>query len=488
MAVESRQARLQVGEELGQAFQVAALAVAQGQPAEDAQYLEGALGGHGLGLGEEGVGVHAGGEAAIGDGAAAKGLHPDGKACRVEAAVAAPQQRDQVVAQRSGHGVLEVDQGKGVALDHQVHGVIVAMHGDHRLGQGRGDQRLAQGAPARRRVEGEPLAQAPLREEVQLTTQQLGVEAGQRIRPRTVLQGVDQRHGALVPGADLGVADKAALQGGVAQVLELQEAPRQVVGVELRYRQAGGGPAPGDGHEGAAVLLLRGGIHQHAGGAARQVKAVVAAKAGVAGGQTQVDLRRGQGVALGDPVPELVEARRGGVGHGGAGSWSKWGGVVDAVAGGGLYNTDSPCQGHRGTWASDSHGRPWPAWRPWAWAARPWRRPHRFLFRMSRWTFAPGATSGPPARSVAASDLKWGGVVDAVAGGGLYNTDSPCQGHRGTWASDSHGRPWPAWRPWAWAARPWRRPHRFLFRMSRWTFAPGATSGPPARSVAASDR
>src|SRR5690554_511470 len=127
---------LQVGKKVRESLQIAATAIAQGQATENAEHLECALSRHGLDLVVKGIAANLTGQTAVADRLLAKGLDPTGKACGRKTPIATAQQRDQVVANRTCYGVLEIDQIELFALHHQVHGVVIAVYRDDRLGQG----------------------------------------------------------------------------------------------------------------------------------------------------------------------------------------------------------------------------------------------------------------------------------------------------------------------------------------------------------------
>src|SRR5690625_2314582 len=141
MSGQRSQTILQVGKKVRQSLQIATATIAQGQTTENAEHLECALSRHGLDLVVKGVAVYLAGQAAVADRLPAKGLDPAGKACGRKTPIATAQQRDQVIAEGACHGVLEIDQIELLALHHQVHGIVIAVHRDNRLGQGRVDQR-----------------------------------------------------------------------------------------------------------------------------------------------------------------------------------------------------------------------------------------------------------------------------------------------------------------------------------------------------------
>ena len=201
--------------------------------------------------------------------------------------IAAPQQGDQIVAKWPGQRALEVDDPEPLLMDHQVHGVEIAMHGDGGEPGDVGEQVALDRGPLRWRLDAEPTGQAPVGEAVHLLFEKVGGVAWQRGGRRESFDLVEQRQRlrSSLACARLGV--EVMVETVVAEIVELDESRVEVDGVQAGYRQAGLAPLAADGHERLAILQRRRRVHDDPCRAVREGDATVATQAGVAGHRFQ---------------------------------------------------------------------------------------------------------------------------------------------------------------------------------------------------------
>jgi len=204
--------------------------------------------------------------------------------------IAVAQQRHQVVGNRAGNCILEIEDARVVPRFvsrqyHQVARVVVAVYPDRRLLEGIGDQQLEyllQFAPLFiSQLETEMFLQQPVRKQHHFSSQQFPVIGWQEMG---VARGAElqyrQRRQRIAVQAFDGLRVEFLQVGAVAEIAEQQEALFAVLFKHLGNIEADLAKTPGDAHERCCVFLRRRRIHDNqAGGAA--ANAEITTKAGI---------------------------------------------------------------------------------------------------------------------------------------------------------------------------------------------------------------
>ena len=293
-----------------QVLQVAGLAVAVPEAAEDAQHLDVALQAHQVEGALEGFCIGHG-DAGGGDFFAVLG-GPAFNAFVGPFDVAVAQQRNQVVGDRPAHGVLEIDDARRMFVgDQQVARVVVAVHEHLRLRLRAGNQRAEGGfndVPlfALGRETQVPLEE-PFRHQLHLGDQARFVVFGQAAGVGVLLHGQQRVHGVAVEAVDIGAVELGQ-QGAVAQVFHQHETTLRVGGLDVGHVQAGARQALGNLQPRPDVFLVRRRIH-HDPRPPRRLRAPVAAETRVIRRPHQQRLRIRQRLA-GPLQPQFSPVRQ----------------------------------------------------------------------------------------------------------------------------------------------------------------------------------
>jgi len=229
--------------------------------------------------------------------------------------VAVLEQRYQVVADGTAQGVLEVDDPGVARLEqHQVAGMIVAVHEHLRLRKRRADQELAgirnNGPLLLRQLQSKVARAEPLRHERHLALERsavIGVElrGGRRafgLDLREHIERIGVQRLGIVPGREPREIQRRA------QILDEQQPARRVHLVHVRHVDPEGLEHPTHGEIRAHVLVCRRRIHHDVGAACGKC-AEIAPKAGVARGR--LEALRGELEIAREPLVDQCEARIG---------------------------------------------------------------------------------------------------------------------------------------------------------------------------------
>jgi len=226
--------------------------------------------------------------------------------------VGVAQERDEVVADRAGHGILKVDQAQCAVFDHQIARVEITVHKNLRLLQiGRHDQRTAALPDGERFVvefDAKLTTQIPFAANFEFTLQKSAVVNGQAVGRRVLLLLNQKINGAQIPVFCRRGIHQQGRQNLVAQIFEQDKAIIFIDRETVRHGQTGAFKPFAQAQKRLAIKLRRVGFHDNQ-AALRPVRAPVTTHAGIGSGG--IKCGRKLAAYLGQPVFHGVQTRRG---------------------------------------------------------------------------------------------------------------------------------------------------------------------------------